>query len=81
MSDRLLAEVAERAGSKLVKVRIQSASQVTDQGLAALTAKLSKVQSFMVEDVSKAPNPGMLHHHHAIYISTQHILRSLLVQL
>lgn len=58
MSDRLLAEVAERAGSKLTKVRIQSASQVTDQGLTALASRLAKVQSFMVEDVSKSTNPG-----------------------
>ncbi|KAG2488990.1 hypothetical protein HYH03_012430 [Edaphochlamys debaryana] len=54
VSDRLLTTVALRVGSKLQKVRLHNAKQVTDPALQALVRSAPLLQSFIAEELDKA---------------------------
>ncbi|KXZ52391.1 hypothetical protein GPECTOR_9g435 [Gonium pectorale] len=54
VSDRVIQAVAERVGSKLVKVKLNKAPQVTDASLCALVRAAPLLQSFVAEELDRA---------------------------
>ncbi len=54
VSDRLVAAVAQRVGSRLTKVKLQNAKQVTDVALCALVRASPLLQSFTGEEMERA---------------------------
>lgn len=53
VSDRVLTEVARKAGPKLTRCKVQSSSHVTDTGLTALVAQAKDLETLELEDLSK----------------------------
>lgn len=54
VSDRLVAAVAQRVGSRLTKVKLQNAKQVTDVALCALVRASPLLQNFTGEEMERA---------------------------
>lgn len=54
VSDRLLTELAKNCGSTLLRVKLQSVSTVTDQGLINLLSTSRKLKDLVLEDLSKS---------------------------
>jgi hypothetical protein len=53
ISDRVLQEVALKAGPKVTRVRLAGSSIVTDAGLVALLAQSKSLETLELEDLSK----------------------------
>jgi hypothetical protein len=53
ISDRVLQEVALKAGPKVTRVRVAGSSVVTDAGLVALLAQSKSLETLELEDLSK----------------------------